>query len=91
MTVREALSEWMGILSKIPKGTEIETREEGASPGAGAEMVASLLLFPDSSAAALVIKAGVYDGHPRVFASVFRGQESAVTKAVQEWKESVET
>ena len=90
MTVREALSEWMQILARVPAGTEIQTMEEGASPGAGAEMVASVMVFRDGTAAALVVRAGSYDGAPRVFASVFTGTQESVSASVDSWKRTID-
>jgi hypothetical protein len=90
MTVREALSKWNQILSKLPRGTEIQIQEEGASPGAGVEMVISLVVYDDMTAVALAIRAGTYDGEPRVFATVATGSQDEVAVAVNEWKRHID-
>lgn len=89
-TVRDALVSWTAILASLPRGTEIEVAEEGATPGAGAQMTVALVVRADGSAAALGLRAGLYDGKPRVFARAFDGAQTKVAAAVEEWKSEVD-
>jgi hypothetical protein len=87
--VRDALGEWFALLNQLPRGTAIDIAEEGASPGAGAESVAAILIDPNGRAHALAIHAGHYDGEPRVFARVFQGDPDDVTRQMNAWKAEV--
>ena len=89
MTVREALIAWYEILDSIPAETAIDTQEEGATPGAGASLVISLIVLPGDKVSVLAVGAGLYDGKPRVFAECFQGKGAVVAVAVEKFREGL--